>query len=98
MAETEHGAIITERILDELRYPVAVAELIRFLESGKLSQITEDHRTAIGNYRSIELDGETFFGNMKNGKGVSSVLYLAQQYGAEPLIAELKDIQRLLAG
>ena len=98
MAEVEHGPIITERILNEIRYPVAITELIRFLERGKLAQITEEHRTAIGNYQSVEIDGETYFGNMKNGKGVSSVLYLAKQYGEAKVIAELKDIEKFLAG
>lgn len=96
MAEKDRGRLISKQILNEL-YPGAITELIRFLESGKLAQITEEQRFAVGNYQSIEIGGETYFGNMTNGKGVSSVIYLAQQYGADVLITELKKIENFLA-
>lgn len=85
--------ILSTQIVNELTNE-EIAELIRFLQSEKLDQLSEEQRNDISNYRSITIDDDAYFGAGRNGKSVSSVLYFAKQNGAPIIIQELQNIQK----
>ena len=85
--------ILPTQIVSELT-EAEITELIRFLQNGKLDQLTETQRGDVGDYRSITIDNVVYFCANKNGKSVSSILYYAGKNGADIIIQELQNLQK----
>jgi hypothetical protein len=73
----------------------SLTEAIRLLRSEKFRELTGEHIHAVGEYRAIELSGETFFERaFSSGKEAAATLGYAHFLGRD---AVLDDLLRLLA-
>jgi len=73
----------------------SISEAIRLLESDKFARVTDQDVKAIANYRSVEIDDETFFQKaFSPGKEIAASLSFATYLGKSVV---LEDLRRLLA-
>lgn len=65
-------------------------QLIRLLRSDKFHELTPDHIRTVGEYRSIELDGEPFFDRaFSSGKEAAGSLGFAKLMGRSIVLDDL---------
>jgi hypothetical protein len=77
----------------------AVEELIRLVRSSHFRDLTPQQIRSVGEYESIEIDGERYFERaFSPGKETSSSLALAQMIGRDEALEDLVDLRASLLG
>ena len=80
-------------LLIQLETP-SISEAIRFIESDKFALVTEEDFTEIGNYHTVNIDGELFFDKaFSRGKEIVKFLRAAKEGQVELVLKKLKSIQ-----
>ena len=74
--------------------PAAIEELIRLLRSSHFYLLTREHIRSIGDYQTIEIQGECYFErSFSPGKETSSSLDLSRMLGRDAALADLLDLR-----
>ena len=77
----------------------SVEELIRLLKSGRFERLTDADVRTVGEYGSIELDGESFFARaFSAGKEVAASLALARELGVRNVLCDLLALRATMLG
>lgn len=77
----------------------SVEELIRLLRSGQFDRLTDADVRTVGEYGSIELDGESFFERaFSAGKEVAASLALARELGVRGVLGDLVALRTSMLG
>jgi hypothetical protein len=86
------------RLAQRLTLP-SLAQVIRLLESDKVCSLTNDQIRAIGEYGSIEIDGQRFFDQaFCSGKEAAGSLGFALSMGRELVLEDLRRLRAALVG
>jgi hypothetical protein len=74
--------------------PAAVEELIRLVRSSHFHSITPQQIRHVGEYGTIEIEGERYFErSFSPGKEASSSLALARMLGPDEVLEDLLDLR-----
>ena len=72
----------------------AVEELIRLVRSSHFHVLTQQHIRSVGEYETIEIEGERYFERaFSPGKETSSSLALAKMMGRDEALEDLLDLR-----